>query len=251
LRVDQQLKLLPKLLTSVRKGGLTIAVEAASERLREIINKPLKDEDLFAGVAAAYRAGWQRLKLYFMIGLPGESQEDIRGIANLSFKLARLGKEVGGKTGQINITISWFVPKAHTPFGWLGQKPKSYFEQAKQLILDEKRRLRARFLQFKFHDIGRSLLESAIGRGDRRLCDVIEAAWQGGARFDLWDECFDPVVWREAFERFGFEVETLARREFGRDEVLPWEHLGGPGKKYLLGHLEKAKQSCPPSRAGG
>jgi radical SAM superfamily enzyme YgiQ (UPF0313 family) len=112
LRVDQQLKLLPKLLTSVRKGGLTIAVEAASERLREIINKPLKDDDLFAGVEAAYRAGWQRLKLYFMVGLPGEKEEDIKQIVNLSFKLARLGKEVGGKTGQINITVSWFVPKA-------------------------------------------------------------------------------------------------------------------------------------------
>jgi radical SAM family uncharacterized protein len=242
LRVDQQLKLLPKLLTGVRKSGLTIAVEAASERLREIINKPLKDEDLFAGVEAAYRAGWQRLKLYFMIGLPGETEEDIRGIANLSLKLARLGKEVGGKTGQINITISWFVPKAHTPFGWLGQKPKAYFEQAKQLILDEKKKLRAKFLQFKFHDIGRSVLESAIGRGDRRLCDVIETAWQGGARFDLWDECFDPVVWHEAFERFGFDLEELGQREFGRDEVLPWEHLGGPGKEYLLGHLEKAME---------
>jgi radical SAM superfamily enzyme YgiQ (UPF0313 family) len=180
------------------------------------------------------------LKLYFMVGLPGESEEDIRGIANLSYKLARLGKEVGGKTGQINITVSWFVPKAHTPFGWLGQKPKAYFEQARRLILDEKRRLGAKFLQFKFHDIGRSVLESAIGRGDRRLCDVIEAAWQGGARFDLWDECFNPVVWWEAFERFGFDVEELAQRGFGRDEILPWEHLGGPGKKYLLGHLEKA-----------
>jgi len=242
LRVDQQLKRLPKLLTSVRKGGLTIAVEAASEKLREIINKPLKDEDLFAGVEAAYRAGWQRLKLYFMVGLPGESEEDIKRIVNLSFKLARLGKEVGGKTGQINITISWFVPKAHTPFGWLAQKPKTYFEQARRLILDEKRRLGVKFLQFKFHDIGRSVLESAIGRGDRRLCDVIEAAWQGGARFDLWDECFDSGVWRAAFERFGFEVETLAQREFGRDEIMPWEHLGGPEKKYLLGHLEEAKQ---------
>jgi radical SAM superfamily enzyme YgiQ (UPF0313 family) len=240
LRVDQQLKLLPKLLTSVRKGGLTIAVEAASERLREIINKPLKDDDLFAGVEAAYRAGWQRLKLYFMVGLPGEKEEDIKQIVNLSFKLARLGKEAGGKTGQINITVSWFVPKAHTPFGWLPQKPKSYFEQARRLILGEKRRLGVKFLQFKFHDIERSVLESAIGRGNRRLCDVIEAAWKAGARFDLWDECFDPAIWRGVFERSGLDAEELAQRQFGRDEVLPWEHLGGPSKKYLLGHLDGA-----------
>ena len=240
LRVDGQLKLLPKLLTSVRKGGLTIAVEAASEKLRQVINKPLKDEDLFAAVEAAYRAGWQRLKLYFMVGLPGETLEDVKRIVQLSFQLAKLRKEIDGKTGQINITVSWFVPKAHTPFGWLGQKLKSYFEEARQLILDEKRKLRAKFLQFKFHDINRSVLESVIGRGDRRLCDVIEAAWREGARFDLWDECFDYTHWQKAFEKFGFDIEGLAEREFERDEILPWEHLGGPGRKYLLGHLEKA-----------
>jgi len=243
LRVDRQLKILPKLLTSVRKSGLTIAVEAASEKLRQVINKPLKDADLFAAAEAAYRAGWQRLKLYFMVGLPGETAEDIKQIAELSFQLARLRREVDGKTGQINITVSWLVPKPHTPFSWLGQKPLIYFEQAKQLILDEKRRLRAKFLHFKFHDISRSILESAIGRGDRRLCDVIEAAWRDGARFDLWDECFDPAIWRRTFEEFGFDLESLAERQFGPDEILSWEHLGGPGKKYLLGHLDKARST--------
>jgi radical SAM family uncharacterized protein len=242
LRVDGQLKLLPKLLTSVRKGGLTIAVEAASEKLRQVINKPLKDEDLFAAVEAAYRAGWQRLKLYFMVGLPGETLEDVKRIVQLSFQLAKLREGIDGKKGQINITVSCFVPKAHTPFGWLGQKTKLYFEQAKQLILDEKRRLRAKFLQYKFHDINRSVLESVIGRGDRRLCDVIEAAWREGARFDLWDECFDIEIWRRAFEKFGFDIEGLAEREFDADEILPWEHLGGPGKKYLLGHLDEAME---------
>ena len=229
--------------SGVRKGGLTIAVEAASERLRQIINKPLKEEDLFAAAEAAYRAGWQKLKLYFMVGLPGEMTEDVKRIAELSFQLAKLRKSVDGKTGQINITVSWFVPKPHTPFGWLGQKPKSYFEQAKQLILDEKRRRRARFLQFKFHNIDRSILESAIGRGDRSLCDVIEAAWRGGARFDLWDECFNPAIWWRAFEKFGFDPEDLAQRQFDPDEPLPWEHLGGPDKDYLLGHLERADEA--------
>jgi radical SAM family uncharacterized protein len=240
LRVDQQLKLLPKLLTSVRKSGLTIAVEAASERLRQIINKPLEDEDLFSAVAAAYQAGWQKLKLYFMVGLPGETQDDIKRIVKLSFELAKIRKMVDGKTANINITVSWLVPKPHTPFGWLGQKPKVYFEQAKQLILDEKRRLRAKFLQFKFHDINRSVLESAIGRGDRSLCEVIEAAWQGGARFDLWDECFNFDIWQGAFEKFGLNLDELAQRKFRADEILPWEHLGGPDKKYLLDHLNKA-----------
>jgi len=240
LRVDRQLSNLPKLLTSVRKSGLTIAVEAASENLREIVNKPLKDEDLFAAVEEAYKCGWQKLKLYFMVGLPGEEEEDIEKIVELSYQLAKLRKEVDNKTGEINITISWFVPKAHTPFGWVGQKPKAYFENAKKIILDEKRNLRANFLHFKFHNIERSILESAIGRGDRRLCDVIEAAWQGGARFDLWDECFEQELWQKAFEKFGLDPESIAQKEFKTEEILPWEHLGGPEKKYLLGHLEKA-----------
>jgi radical SAM family uncharacterized protein len=240
LRVDRQLKLLPELLASVRKGGLTIAVEAAGEKLRRVINKPLKDEDLFAAAEAAYRAGWQKLKLYFMVGLPGETEDDVKRIVDLSFQLAKLRKRVDGKTGQINIAVSWFVPKPHTPFGWLGQKPKSYFERAKEIILEEKSKLRAKFLQFKFHHINRSVLESAIGRGDRRLCSVIEAAWQAGAKFDLWDECFNYELWRTAFEMSGIDVEAAAQKQFEPDEILPWEHLGGPGKKYLLSHLENA-----------
>jgi radical SAM family uncharacterized protein len=240
LRVDRQLKLLPKLVTSVRKSGLTIAVEAASERLREIINKPLKNEDLFAAAEAAYKAGWQRLKLYFIVGLPGETEEDIKNIVALSFQLANLRKKVDGKTGQINVTISWLVPKPHTPFGWLAQKPKAYFEQAKQIILDEKRKLRARMVQFKFHNIERSVLESAIGRGDRRLCNVVEQAWKDGAKFDLWDECFNPAIWQRAFEKFGLDLNVLAEKKFEPDENLPWEHLGGPDKKTLLNHLNEA-----------
>jgi len=244
LRVDKHLKLLPELVTSVRKSGLTIAVEAASEKVRQIINKPLKNKDLFAAVESAYRSGWQRLKLYFMVGLPGETSADIKQIVELSFQLAQLGKKLNGKTGQINVAVSWFVPKPHTPFGWLDQKPKSYFEQAKQLILEEKRKLHAKFLWFKFHDINRSVLESAIGRGDRRLCDVIEAAWQGGAKFDLWNECFDYELWQKAFGKFGMDIESAAQRQFGPDEILPWEHLGGPGKKYLLTHLNEAMKIC-------
>ena len=241
LRVEQSAIMgLAESLSSVRKSGLTIAIEAASEKLRQIINKPLKDEDFFAVAEAAYKAGWHKLKLYFMVGLPGEIEEDIRQIVRLSFELAKLRKKIDGKTGQINITISWLVSKPHTPFGWLGQKPKAHFEDAKRLILKEKKRLRARFLQFKFHKIERSVLESAIGRGGRRLCDVIETAWREGARFDLWDECFDYQLWQKAFEKFGMNVEKLAEREFGREEILPWEHLGGPAKEYLLGHLDKS-----------
>jgi radical SAM family uncharacterized protein len=240
LKVKQQLQLLPKMVTSVRKSGLTIAVEAASEKLRRVINKPITDEDLFAGVLAAYEAGFQRLKLYFMVGLPGETEEDIERIAELSFRLARLRKEVDGRVANITVAVSWLVPKPHTPFGWFGQKDRGYFEDAKGLILAQKRKLNARFLQFKFHNIEASVLESAIARGDRRMGDVIESAWRSGAKFDLWDECFDYDIWRSAFEEHGLDVNAAAQRSFGEDEILPWQHLGGPEREYLLKHFREA-----------
>jgi len=244
LRVDRQLKLLPQLVSSVRKSGLTIAVEAATERLRKVINKPLKDSDLFAAAESAYLAGWKKLKLYFMVGLPGESEDDIKRIVELCYALSQLKKKIDGKAARLNITVSWLVPKPHTPFGWLGQKPQECFEKAKGIILSEKRNLRAKNLQFKFHDIERSVLEAATARGDRRLARVIETVWQKGARFDLWDEYFDFEIWKEAFENAGMDVERLAQKEFGRDEILPWEHLGGPEKKYLLGHLNQALEQA-------
>ena len=141
LRVDVQLKLLPKLATSVRKSGLTIAVEAASERLRKIINKPITDENLFAAVEEAYKQGFESVKLYFMAGLPTETEEDIKNIVKLSFDLAVLRKKICGKVANINAAVSWFVPKAHTPFGWPAQQSEEYFKNAKDIILAEKRKL--------------------------------------------------------------------------------------------------------------
>jgi radical SAM family uncharacterized protein len=249
LRVDQQLKLVPKLFTSVRKSGLTIAVEAAGDRLRQIINKPLKNDDLFATVEEAYRAGWQKLKLYFLVGLPGETLDDVKEIVNLCYQLARRRRKVDGRTGNINVTVSWFVPKPHTPLGWSAQRPRAYFEQARRLILDEKNRLRAKSLQFKFHDIRQSILEAAMGRGDRRYADITETAWRRGARFDLWSECFDYARWQEAFVDFGLNLEEAARRSFAPEEFLPWEHLGGPDKSYLRTHHDAALEMVPPAVA--
>jgi radical SAM family uncharacterized protein len=234
LRVDVQLKLLPKLASSVRKSGLTIAVEAASERLRKIINKPITDENLFAAVEEAYKQGFESVKLYFMAGLPGETEEDIRNIVKLSFELAILRKKVCSRAANINAAVSWFVPKTHTPFAWAAQQSEEYFRNAKDIIFAEKRKLGARFLNFKFHHIQRSLLESVIGRGDRKLGDVIEYAYKSGAKFDLWDECFNFYLWQKAFEKFGLDLNKLAARKFEIDEILPWEHLGGPDKNYLL-----------------
>ena len=245
LRVDQQLKLLPTLANEVRKSGLTIAVEAASERLRQIINKPLKDEDLFAAASAAYQAGWQKIKLYFMTGLPGETEDDIRQIVGLADKLAKLRRNFDGKTASVNVAVSWLVPKPHTPFGWLGQQPREYFENAKNIIISEKRKINAKYLQFKFHEIDQSVLESAIGRGDRRLADVLEYAWKNGAKFDLWSETFKPAIWEDAFAKHGMNLDATAQKQFSTDEILPWEHLGGPEKDYLLKHLAETTKQIP------
>ena len=240
LKVQQQLQLLPKMMTSVRKGGLTIAVEAASENLRTLINKPITNEDLFAAVRAAFGAGFLKVKLYFMVGFPGETEEDIIQIVDLAYAISALRKEVDGKVANINAAVSWLVPKPHTPFGWLGQKDRTYFENARRLILRRKDELRAKFIRFKFHEIDRSILESAMGRGDRRYCDIIETAWRKGAKFDLWNEGFDLTIWQEAFKSAGMELEQEAQKAFTPDKRLPWSHLGGPDEDYLLKHYHQA-----------
>jgi radical SAM family uncharacterized protein len=240
LRVKEQLELLPKLITSVRKGGLTIAVEAANEKLRKVINKPITNADLFAAVEAAYKEGYQLIKLYFMVGFPGESEDDIRGIVDLSYEIARLRRKIDNKTANVNVAVSWLVPKSHTPFGWLGQKDKNYFENAKSIILKQKRELKAKFLKFKFHNIETSILESCMGTADRRMCDVIETAWKNGAKFDLWTECFNYDIWKKAFAAHGLDPEVLAQRSYEADEILPWQHLGMPDKKSLVGHFKDA-----------
>ena len=224
---------------------MTIAVEAANETLRERVNKPLKDNDLFAAVESAYRSGWQKLKLYFMVGLPGETLEDVKAIVDLADRLARLRRDIDGKTGTINAAVSWFVPKPHTPLCWLGQRARDYFEQGRALILEEKQRRRIKYIRFKFHAIDQSLLESALGRGNRRYGDVIETAWRHGARFDLWDEHFNYSLWQEAFISTGLELEIAAQRRFAPNELLPWDHLGGPDKAYLLSHYEQVTLSEP------
>ncbi|HOK66668.1 MAG TPA: TIGR03960 family B12-binding radical SAM protein [Anaerohalosphaeraceae bacterium] len=240
LRVQQQLRLLPKLMTSVRKSGLTIAVEAASEHLRQVINKPISDADLFAGVQAAYEAGFQSVKLYFMVGFPGETEADILQIVDLCHALAQLRRQVAGRPASVTASVSWLVPKPHTPFQWLGQKPIDYFQQARCLLLERKQQLRAGAVQIKYDTIERSVLEAAMGRGERRLADVIETAWRQGAKFDLWDETFDFQRWQNAFAAHGLDVHQEAQRSFQPGQTLPWAHLGGPEESYLLKHYRRA-----------
>ncbi|MHC5083822.1 MAG: hypothetical protein ACYTET_07800 [Planctomycetota bacterium] len=130
--------------------------------------------------------------------------------------------------------------KPHTPFGWLGQKDRAYFERARELILDRKRELKLRFVRFKFHEVEHSVLESAIGRGGRDLCDVVETAWRSGAKFDLWSECFDFILWQKAFEAAGLDIDQAAQQAYEPDQAAPWSHLGGPQPEYLAKHYHQA-----------
>jgi radical SAM family uncharacterized protein len=249
LKVQAQLELLPKLVNSVRKSGLTIAVEAATEKLRKIINKPITDQHLFAAVAAAYSAGFQSLKLYFMTGYPGEKEKDIEQIVDLCNNLSQLRKECTGPKGtkfsspaSINISVSFLVPKPHTPFAFIPAKSREYFQKAKQIIIDRKRVLRASKLRFKFHSVQRSCLETVIARADRRIAPAIKTAFDSGAKFDLWDECFDFQTWQNAFAAHGLDIDKLAQQSFNHEDKLPWEHLGSPSKDMLIKHYNNAIQ---------
>lgn len=221
LRVGLQLRLLPKLTSQVRKGGLTIAAEAGSQRLRQAIGKDISDEDMIQGVKAAFAAGWKSVKVYFMAGLPGETPEDIDAIFELCQKLSYIRKEVDGQRGSITGSVSWFVPKPHTPMQWAAMQGEEYFWSVRNRLRDLAYRSP---ITFRFHRIERSLLEGMICRGDRRVGKVIELAWRAGARMDSWDEHFDYAIWKQAMQDAGVDL-NLYLREIQPGHALPWGHV--------------------------
>ena len=243
LRVDESLVRLPQYVSTVRKSGLTIAPEAAREPLRRAINKDIRDDDLFNGVLAAYRAGWQSVKLYFMVGLPGETDDDVAAIVDLSQQVSAARREIGEGPAHVTVSVAPFVPKTHTPFQWHAMPPRAYFEEARARLLD---RLRMRSVRLRFHHVNRSYLEAVFSRGDRRLGRVIETAYREGARFDAWDEHFDFDRWMAAFDTCGLGPDFYAARERTPDEVLPWDHIfAGVTKSFLLGELDRSRRGEP------
>ena len=238
LRVDKMLQNIPWMCSSVRKGGLTIAVEAANDDMRAAIRKHVTDGALFDGVRAAYEAGWRRVKLYFMAGFPGERPEDIDGIVALSRQVSDLRREMGKGPAQVNASVGWLVPKPYTPLQWAPQPPAEYFHDVRRRLnslLHGQSRKRKGPIKIKTHSVERSILEAVFARGDRRLADTIEHAFNAGARFDGWDECFNPTLWEKAFESSGVDPAFFAHRERRPDEVFPWSHLtGGAPADYLL-----------------
>ena len=234
LRVGETLKHLPRKISAVRKSGLTIALESANEQIRLAMNKQISKEDLLAGVTEAYKAGWRQIKLYFMAGFEGEKPEDILAIYELGVRLSNLRRQVADGAAKVNVAVSWLVPKAHTPLAWSGQKAADYFHEVRRMLRSQQGR-KHRAVQIKFHNVERSVLEAVLGRGDRRLGEVIECAWRAGARFDAWDEEFDMRLWEEAFEKMGIEASFYANRERDYSEILPWDHIeaGGPREKLV------------------
>lgn len=242
LRADNFSFELMERVQKVRKSGLTFAPEAGSQRLRDAINKNVREEDLANTCRIAFEGGYNTLKLYFMIGLPTETDEDVIEIARLAYRMNKLAKETSKSRRGVRITVSvsCFVPKPHTPFQWEAQNSIDEFERKQRLLREHM----PRAVDFSWHDPRTSYIEAVFARGDRRLADALEEAWRSGCKFDGWGEYFSMEKWMEAFSRAGIDPDFYALRERDADEVLPWDHLScGVSKSHLLRERGKAYKS--------
>jgi radical SAM family uncharacterized protein len=251
LRVDKMLQNIPWMARGVRKSGLTIAIEAAGDRLRAAIRKKVTDGNLMDGILECYKAGWSRIKAYFMVGFPGETPDDIRAIYDLSVEMSMSRKRIGKPPANINASVGWLVPKPYTPFQWAAQPRVDYFVEARRLLAEASRAGRRKAVRVSTHDPQRSILEAVLSRGDRRLGAAIERAYRLGARFDGWDECFNYGLWRRAFEETGIAPDWYAHRERAYAEILPWDHIrSGPKRDYLESQYDdvfvQTQQPAPP-----
>ncbi|MDY0341173.1 MAG: TIGR03960 family B12-binding radical SAM protein [Coriobacteriia bacterium] len=241
LRMDSFTVPLARLLGNGRKSGLTFAPEAGSQRLRDAINKNITEEEVVTAVHEAFTAGWRRVKLYFMIGLPTETDEDVRAIGALVEKVLHVAREATpkGERGGLRVAVSvaTFVPKAHTPFQWDGQTPIDEVRRRQRILRDS---VPHRGVELSWHDPSSSLLEAALARGGREMADGIEAAWRVGARFDAWTEQFSLTRWLEAFASVGLDMTAAASTAYVQGEPLPWSHIdSGLAEKFL--RLERAR----------
>ena len=222
LRVDAFTVGLAAKLQRARRSGLTFAPEAGSWRLRQVINKLITEEDLYTSVEAAYSQGWRRTKLYFLTGLPTETDEDTLGIAHLARTVAGIGRR-HAKGASVTVSVGGFVPKPQTPFQWFGQNTLVELRRKIGLLRDDLRK--AGGVQFKWHDPKASIAEAIASRGDRRIGAVIETVWRGGGVFQEWGEHFDLARWTDAMAAHGLDLDWYVHRHRTEDEVLPWDHL--------------------------
>lgn len=240
LRIDSFSVDIAKEVQAVRKSGLTFAPEAGSQKMRDIINKGVTEDDLMNAVGAAFASGWSSVKLYFMIGLPGETDEDVLAIADLAKKVQYKYYEVTGKRGaKVTVSASSFVPKPYTAFQWFGQNDLETLRRKQFLLKDA---LKVKNITFQYHDAKTGIIEAVFARGDRRVGKALLAAWQKGARFDGWSDCFSFERWQEAMTEAGLDIDFYAARERGMDEVFPWEHIQpAVDRRFLRREWEKAQ----------
>ncbi|NQT23500.1 MAG: hypothetical protein HQ579_08725 [Candidatus Omnitrophica bacterium] len=221
-----------------RRTGLTFAPEASEQKMRERLGKKIDMETLEKVAKEAFSSGWKRIKLYFMIGLPGELQADLDGIIRIARRITSLKREVGGKKASATLSINNFIPKSHTPFQWLSMESRQNLESKQEYL---RKSVHERRMKLDFQDINISFLEAALSRGGNELCNIIYDSWKGGARFDCWSEHLKIEVWKESFLQAGMELDAYATRGFSFDDVLPWDFIDpGIPKSYLIEEAHKA-----------
>ena len=232
----------------VKKSSLTFVPEAGSQRLRNVINKGLTEEDILHGAGEAFKGGWNQVKLYFMLGLPTETEDDMKGIAHLAQKIAEtyyetVPKEQRKGKVQINVSTSFFVPKPFTPFQWAPMfREEDFIEKAKIVKNEIRSQLNQRSIRYNWHEPDVTVLEGFLARGDRRCSKVILKAYEKGALYDAWSESFHYDIWKEAFKETGVDIEFYTLRERSTDEILPWDFIdAGVTKKFLIREWEQAK----------
>ncbi|MCQ2513500.1 MAG: TIGR03960 family B12-binding radical SAM protein [Ruminococcus sp.] len=245
LRVDGFTDEIMNRIKTVRKSGLTFAPEAGSQRMRDVINKNVMEDELLKTCTTAFEGGWTTVKLYFMIGLPTETFEDCAAIAELGQKVVdayyNCPSKQKGKSVKVTVSASCFVPKPFTPFQWEPQDTAQMFVDKQNHIKDT---IKTRKIQFNYHDSSTSYLEAVFARGDRRLCKAMEIACERGFHFDGWGDCFDLQKWLDIFEECGIDPTFYANRRRDFDEILPWDHIDyGVTKKYLLKECQKAYEN--------
>ena len=247
LRIDAFSLDVMKKVQDIKKSSLTFAPEAGSQRMRNVINKGLTEEDILEGAGKAFEGGWNKVKLYFMLGLPMETEEDIKGIAHLSEKIAERYYEIpkdqrNGKC-QITASSSFFIPKPFTPFQWAPMNRKEEFLEKARIVKAEVRAmLNQKSIRYNYHEADISMLEGVLARGDRRTAKVVLQAYRNGALFDSWSEYFRPEAWEKAFEETGIDPDFYTVRERSVDELLPWDFINaGVSKKFLIREWEQAK----------
>ncbi|MGH2441830.1 MAG: TIGR03960 family B12-binding radical SAM protein [Chloroflexota bacterium] len=214
-----------------KRSGFTFAPEAATERLRKVINKVIPDDRLLATAEGVYQRGWRTIKLYFMIGLPTETDEDVIAICKLARQVLHIGRRYHGKGAAVHVGVSTFVPKPHTPFQWVGQERRETILRHQEIL---RRESRMQGLKLSWNEYDSSQIEAVLSRGDRRTGDVIQRAWELGARFDGWRECFRFDIWSQALRENNQSIDDLCHRTRGAGEVLPWDHINAGVDRAFL-----------------